>query len=57
MARFHGRTEEASNMTSLGEDVQPRTMARIAGFLYLGSIIFVALANVVESMRLKEGKE
>jgi hypothetical protein len=57
MARFDGRTEEALNMTSLVEDVQPRTTARIAGLLFLGFIISVALVNVVDSLCLKEGKE
>ena len=28
-------TKEALNMTNLTEDTRPRTMARIAGFLYL----------------------
>jgi len=34
-------TKEALNMTNLIEDVQPRTMARIAGFLHLSFIIFM----------------
>jgi hypothetical protein len=37
-------------MTNFIEDVQPRTMARIAGFLYLSFIIFMAIANVVGRM-------
>ncbi len=37
-------------MTNFIEDVRPRTMARIAGFLYLSFIIFMALANVVGRM-------
>jgi hypothetical protein len=40
-------TKEALSMTNLIEDVQPRTMARIARFLYLSFIIFMAIANVV----------
>jgi len=32
------------------EDIRPRTMARIAGFLYLGFIIATAMANVVGRM-------
>jgi len=34
-------------MTNTTVDVQPRTMARIAGFLYLSYIIVTAVANVV----------
>ena len=37
-------------MTNTIEDVQPRTMSRIAGFLYLSFIIFMATANVVGRM-------
>ena len=36
-------------MTSLAE-IRPRTMARIAGFLYLSFIILAAIANVVGRM-------
>jgi len=37
-------------MTNSIEDVQPRTMARIAGLLYLSFIIVMATANVVGRM-------
>jgi uncharacterized protein DUF4386 len=37
-------------MTNRIEDVQPRTMARIAGFLYLSFIVFMVTANVVGRM-------
>jgi hypothetical protein len=38
-------TKEALNMTNLIEDVQPRTVARIAGFLYLSFIISMSVAT------------
>jgi hypothetical protein len=37
-------------MTNSIEDLRPRTMARIAGFLYLSFIVFMATANVVGRM-------